>query len=81
MGLSYNLSVMALPSFREVVPGMAEADGMRLLPARGQVQPNLLFLAVEWLLPLGLYAVRVQAVDAGLAGGEWSDPIIFEVLP
>jgi len=81
MGLSYNLSVVALPSFREVVPGMAEADGTRLLPARGQVQPNVLFSAVDFALPPGLYAVRVQAVDAGLAGGEWSQPVIFEVLP
>ncbi len=78
-GLSYNVRVFSLPSFKEVVPGMSQADGTRLLPARGPIQPNALLSAAGYALAAGAYAVMVQAVDAGLAGGAWSEPVLFAV--
>jgi hypothetical protein len=71
-GLSYNLRVGTTPGGNEVASGMADATGLRRLPARGAIQPGM--STSEWTLtlPAGTYYWSVQAIDTGLMGGEWA---------
>ena len=56
----------------QVFSGMADATGLRRLPARGVAQPGL--STSEWTLrlPAGTYYWSVQAVDTAFAGGAWA---------
>ena len=78
-GLSYNLRVTELPTYREVFPGMALGSGRRLLPQAGVVRPHDPLVSWGLTLPSGVYLVAVQAVDASLEGGPWSDEVLFVV--
>jgi hypothetical protein len=78
-GLSYNLRVTELPTYREVFPSMSRFDGRRLVPAAGVVRPNAPFPSWRLALEPGVYLVAVQAVDASYEGSEWSEEVLFVV--
>lgn len=75
--LSYNIRVGFTSADGAIVSPMADlVTGLRHIPARGPAQTN------SWTLknlPPGQYSASVQAIDAGLAGGAWSDELIFIV--
>src|SRR5205814_3871746 len=70
-GLSYNLRVRELPTYREVLPSLAREDGPRLVPATGVARPPDPFPSRGLSAPSGVYLVAVQAVDPAFLGGEW----------
>ncbi len=71
-GLSYNLRVGTSPGGSQIMSGMALADGRRLIPARGPIQPGQ--SVNEWTLqlPADTYYWSVQAIDTGLVGSAWA---------
>ena len=78
-GLSYNLKVVASSDSHEAVPGMALADGERLVVARGPFQPGASTNEVTITLPSGDYTWAVQAVDTSFAGSAWVSGTGFTV--
>jgi len=79
-GLSYNLRIGKTTSDDGDYPSMADEFGFRLIPARGPITENPWFVSAWVTLPPGVYCASVQAIDASMEGGAWSDPVTF-VIP
>jgi hypothetical protein len=79
--LTYNLRVGTTSDAENRKPGMSiiggSDDGMRLVPAMGNVQLNRTW-KFAWL-PNGSYYWSVQAVDTAYAGSVWSEEGTFLV--
>jgi len=74
--LSYNIRIGTSPGRDNIAP--AEADlltGQRRVVRRGSIQGTKLTMILE----PGLHYVAVQAIDAGFAGGAWSQEIAIVV--
>lgn len=79
-GLSYSLRVGSAPGAADIVaPPAAMTNGLRRLPARGQVQNATTARVGD--LPLGTYYWSVQAVDTAFAGSAFSEERRLEVRP
>jgi len=75
--LTYNLRVGTTPGSGNVLNPQSFADGLRMVPAHGNVLLNRRW----WLRDLapGTYYAAVQAVDAGYLGSQFSGEIVFVI--
>ncbi|MDB6110778.1 MAG: hypothetical protein JWR69_2528 [Pedosphaera sp.] len=76
-GFSYNLRVGTAPGLGNVMSPMAAANGLRRLPALGNVNERLAWTITNLLG--GTYHWSVQAVDHAFAGSSFSAEQIFIV--
>ncbi|MCC0178897.1 VCBS repeat-containing protein [Waterburya agarophytonicola K14] len=76
-GLTYNLRVGTTPGGNDIVASMSDGEGLRSLPALGNVNYN-----TQWNLsdlPNGTYYWSVQTIDSTFAGSAFSDEGEFTI--
>ena len=76
-GLTYNLRVGTTPGGNDIVASMSDGEGLRSLPALGNVNNN-----TQWQLsdlPNGTYYWSVQTIDSTFAGSTFSDEGEFTI--
>ncbi|HOW41049.1 MAG TPA: FG-GAP-like repeat-containing protein [Bacteroidales bacterium] len=75
--MTYNLKVDNTQTSKNICPPLSLTDGRRLIPETGNSQMGTSSLFKN--LPSATYTWKVQAVDQGYMGSEWSSSGTFEV--
>ncbi|MGD1921832.1 MAG: FG-GAP-like repeat-containing protein [Pleurocapsa sp.] len=75
--LSYNLRVGTTPGGNDIVASMSNSEGLRSLPALGNVNYNTSWQLSD--LPNGTYYWSVQTIDSTFAGSAFSDEGEFTI--
>ena len=76
-GFTYNLRVGTTPGGNDIIASMSDGEGLRSLPALGNVNYN-----TQWNLsnlPNGTYYWSVQTIDSTFAGSAFSDEGEFTI--
>ena len=76
-GLTYNLRVGTTPGGNDIVASMSDSEGLRSLPALGNVNYNTAWQLSD--LANGTYYWSVQTIDSTLAGSLFSDEGEFTI--
>ncbi|MCP4712192.1 MAG: hypothetical protein GY869_26515, partial [Planctomycetes bacterium] len=79
VGLSYNLHLSGVDTNLIVIPAMALDDGWRLIPTMGSQNQNTFWPVDLNDYPNGDYHYRVQAIDHGYAGSEFTTAQTFHL--
>ncbi len=75
--LSYNVKIGTTPDSANICPPHSDISGFRKITGLGNAQLDTTYLVKNFAT--GKYYWRVQAVDQGYRGGNWSDVDSFDV--
>lgn len=81
-GLSYNVRIGTTPGGSDILAPVADTNGMRLVPQRGNIQPTRFTLQLPSRPPAGISLYwSVQSIDTSFAGSPFAPEASFVVPP